>query len=339
MEQPPAAAPVARPRRSLPRRIVVSLGRILVLPALLLGAGCMLIAQPTFQRNSPSAVRVDPARLHGHVRFLSVDCLPRDHLHPEVLEKAAAYIEQQLAAAGAETGRQILDIDGHRYSNVTAVFGRGLGRKLVIGAHYDAVVGTPGADDNASAVAGLVELASLIGAAPPEREIEFVAYTHEEPPHFGTETMGSHVHAAALAKSGEQVAGVIVLEMIGYFNDARGSQSYPIPLLHLFYPSRGNFIAVVGRLDQRRFTKQIKVGMKGATPLPVYSINAPKSLPGIDFSDHRNYWLHDFPAVMVTDTAFYRNHEYHQPGDTHDRLDYDRMAQVVVGVHAALAGL
>jgi len=127
--------------------------------------------------------------------------------------------------------------------------------------------------------------------------------------------------------------------MIGYFSDAWFSQGYPFPLLRAFYPSRGNFIAVAGRLDQRRFTRQIKAGMKGATPLPVWSINAPASLPGLDFSDHRNYWDQGMNAVMVTDTSFYRNKEYHEAGDTWDRLDYTRMAYVVTGVYETLRRL
>lgn len=335
----PGAPESGRKKRGLGRRILVSLARIALLLLVLLAIIWLVIAQPSFRKSARSEVTVDAGALREHVRVLSVDCHPRSDLHPENLRKAAGYIERHFTAAGAETRRQQTRVDDQPYDNVIGVFGRGLGRKLVVGAHYDTVPMTPGADDNASAVAGLLEIARLLGLHPPGREIELVAYTLEEPPHFATPAMGSYVHAQGLAEANEEIAGVIVLEMIGRFEDERGSQRYPIPMLKLLYPSRGNFIAVAGILSQREFTKKLKIAMKGTTPLPVYSINAPRALPGMDFSDHRNYWAHEFDAVMVTDTAFYRNRDYHQPGDTLERLDYQRMAQVVVGVYEALGGL
>ena len=166
--------------------------------------------------------------------------------------------------------------------------------------------------------------------------MELVAYVLEEPPFFRTPLMGSAVHAASLATEKENIAGVIVLEMVGCFSDAKGSQSFPSPLLKLFYPSRGNFIAVIGRWDQGRWVKRVKSGMQGTTDLPVYSLRAPAAIPGVDFSDHINYWPLGLPAVMITDTAFYRNQAYHETGDTAERLDYARMSQVVVAVWGAV---
>ncbi|MGB0744059.1 MAG: peptidase M28, partial [Opitutales bacterium] len=152
------------------------------------------------------------------------------------------------------------------------------------------------------------------------------------------ESMGSYIHAQSLAEESVEVIGMIALEMIGYFSDEFGSQSYPTPLFHIIYPNTGNFIAVIGNLDQRSFTKAVKLGMKGSSGLRVFSVNAPEQIPGIDFSDHRNYWAFGFDAVMVTDTAFYRNTAYHKAEDTWDRLDYARMADVVRGVyHFAVA--
>jgi Zn-dependent M28 family amino/carboxypeptidase len=209
----------------------------------------------------------------------------------------------------------------------------------VVGAHYDACGETPGADDNASGVAALIELGYLLGSNPPSREIELVAYVLEEPPFFRTPMMGSAVHAASIATEKETIVGVIVLETVGYFSEARGSQSYPSLLLKLIYPSRGNFIAVIGRWDQGQWVKRVKIGMKGATDLPVYSIRAPSVVPGIDFSDHLNYWPLGFNALMITDTAFYRNKAYHEKGDTADRLDYERMCKVVVAVFEALKSM
>jgi hypothetical protein len=129
---------------------------------------------------------------------------------------------------------------------------------------------------------------------------------------------------------------MISLEMIGYFSDAKKSQSFPIPLLNLFYPSKGDFVTVVGKLDQISVVRRVKKAMQIATPLPVYSINAPILIGGIDFSDHRNYWQEGYEAVMVTDTAFYRNQNYHTVRDTADTLDYQRMSMVVAGVYASV---
>lgn len=151
--------------------------------------------------------------------------------------------------------------------------------------------------------------------------------------------MGSAVHARSLAESGTSVRAMICLEMIGYFSDAPNSQRYPIGALGVFYPSTGNFISVVGRVGGGGLVRTVKRAMTASSPLPVYSINAPSFVPGIDFSDHLNYWKEGFPAVMVSDTSFYRNGNYHTVDDTADTLDYQRMAQVVVGVHAAVVEL
>jgi hypothetical protein len=132
---------------------------------------------------------------------------------------------------------------------------------------------------------------------------------------------------------------MIALEMIGYFSSVPGSQLYPVPALKIFYPNTGNFIAIVGRLDQRKIVKRIKGLMKGATDLPVYSVNAPTIVSGIDFSDHRNYWKYGYDAVMITDTAFFRNQEYHEPGDTAERLNYELMGKAVIQVFEAIKGL
>ncbi len=221
---------------------------------------------------------------------------------------------------------------------------------MVIGAHYDShgdasgvqVTGdshTPGADDNASGVAGLLELARLLGKQPPPRAVELVAYTLEEPPHFRTTHMGSAWHARALKAANREVSLMLSLEMIGYFTDAPGSQRYPLGLMKLVYPDRGNFIALIGRFGDFGAMRKAKSLMAGATgSLPVYSMNATPAIQGIDFSDHLNYWKQGYPALMVTDTSFMRSEHYHGAGDTFDKLDYRRMARVVNGVHAIVTG-
>jgi len=312
--------------------------RVLIALSVISIALWLYIAQPTIQKNQESSLRVDETRLRTHVNTLSTQLYPRNYKETNNLNKCAEYILRNFAQAGATTELQEFSVNGKKYFNVIGRFNREKTRRVIIGAHYDAVVGTPGADDNASGVAGLIELAWLLGKHEPDIGVELVAYSLEEPPFFGTENMGSAFHAARIS-SMKHIKGVIVLEMIGYYDDHLGSQSYPVALLHILYPNRGNFIAIVGRTDQREFTRKIKVGMKGTTDLQVYSINAPAFIPGVDFSDHRNYWPRGFDALMITDTAFYRNKKYHGANDTPDRLDYNRMAKVIVGVFEAIKKL
>ena len=321
------------------QRVIVSAASVLCAAAIIVSAAGCMVAQPTFRQNRPSAATVDAERLRSHVVALSDTFCPRDWEHEANLGKCADYIAAHFTNAGAVVQAQLVPAQGRQYRNVIARFGVGQGSKIVVGAHYDACGETPGADDNASGIAALIELAYLLGRKPPAREIELVAYALEEPPFFRTPLMGSAVHAAGISAEKQEIVGVIVLEMVGYFSDKRGSQSFPSPLLWLIYPSRGNFIAVVGGWDQGHWIKAVKAGMKGTSDLPVYSIRAPTTIPGIDFSDHLNYWAHGFNAVMITDTSFYRNRAYHAIDDTADRLDYGRMSKVVVAVFEAIQSL
>lgn len=284
--------------------------------------------------SDPSA-EADPSRLRRHVEAL-VARGPRDFGHADGLDRAAEYVAAALGAHAPEVTTQPVEVAGRTYRNVIARFGPDGPERIVVGAHYDTAGPLPGADDNASGVAGLLELARLLAAAPPSLCVELVAFTLEELPNFAGPEMGSAVHAAALAREGVKVRLMISLEMIGYFTDAKGSQEFPAPGLGLVYPTTGNFIAVVGKLGQQRAARRVRDAMRAATPLGVESINAPRSLPGVDLSDHRSYWDRGWPAVMITDTAFFRNPNYHGASDTPDTLDYARMAQVVTGVYAAV---
>lgn len=190
------------------------------------------------------------------------------------------------------------------------------------------------ADDNASGIAGLLELAHLLGKAGPARPVELVSYTPEEAPHFRTRHMGSVWHASALRAAGRDVEMMLSLEMIGYFSDRPGRQAYPLAALKLAYPDRGNFIALVGQFGDFGLSRSVKGVMSGASELPVYSLNAPSLVQGVDFSEHRSYWTQGYPALMVTDTAFMRNRNYHRAGDTYEKLDCRRMAMVVQAVYA-----
>jgi hypothetical protein len=336
--QPPTQ--LATTERSLPERLAWSVLRVAIALGIVLVVACSLVAQPSIRANSASTKSADPDRLRRHVVALSETFHPRDFENPANLDRCADYIARHFEQSGAAVQFQEFVVDGQTYRNVIGRFGVGKKKKYIVGAHYDAFSDTPGADDNASGVAGLLELARLIGAAgPPDAELELVAYTLEEPPFFGGQIMGSTVHAASVTSEKPRIEGVIVLEMIGYFNDAAGSQTYPLPILKVFYPNRGNFITVASRWDQGSWITELKTAMKGTTALPVYSFRGPEALPGVDFSDHRNYWPHGIRAAMVTNTAFYRNMAYHTAQDTADRLDYNRMSLVVVAVYEGIRHL
>lgn len=273
-------------------------------------------------------MKADPARLEADVRALCAFS-PRDGFHPENLAQAAEWIRGEMEAADARVSEQPFEALGRPFRNVLARLGPGEGERLVIGAHYDAFGEGPAADDNASGVAALLELARLMAGAPPPIPVELAAYAPEEPPFFRTGGMGSAVHAASLRSAGVKVRLMISLEMLGCFCDEPGSQRFPLPGMGLAYPHAGNFIAVVGRLGQRRAVRRLREAMRAAGTIPVESISAPVSLPGVDFSDHLSFWNEGYEAVMLTDTAFYRNPRYHTFGDTPDTLDYRRLAAAV----------
>ena len=309
-----------------------------------LAAGVLLIVALSLYMTQPliwianvsSTISVDPARLETYVRALCESFVPRDESHPENLDRCAAYIRREFESAHARVSEQPFTVNGKTYRNVIAHFGPETKEVVVVGAHYDTHGPLPGADDNASGVAGLLELARLLGAAQLPVRVELVAYTLEELPFFRSEQMGSAMHAKALKREGAVVRVMFSLEMIGYFSDAPDSQHFPNSAFSLFYPTKGNFISVVGKMGAGMLVRKIKRAMAEATSLPVYSINAPRLIPGVDFSDHLSYWREGYPAVMITDTAFYRNANYHTMWDTAERLDYQRMSQVVEGVYAAV---
>ncbi len=282
------------------------------------------------------AAQVDPAALRAHVDALTTRFQPRSAAHPDNLLRAATFLAESFQAIGAEVRTQDYLALGGTYRNVIASFGPDTPERIVVGAHYDASGDVPGADDDASGVAGLRELARLLAKAPPPVRVELAAYTLEEPPGFATEAMGSVVHARSLDAAGVRVRLMMSLEMIGTFSDAPDSQSFPVGVAKGQYPSVGNFIAVVGRKGQGGMVAEIAAAMRVASAVPVQTIVAPRSTPGVDLSDHRSFWDLDDPAVMITDTAFFRNPRYHTPEDTPDTLDYRRMAEVVEGVHCVV---
>jgi Zn-dependent M28 family amino/carboxypeptidase len=300
---------------------------------LLLSVLCILTAcgkgnsqrtsQPTTTRTTP-AMHADQQRLYADVKFLTSLQPARQYLNPKSLNQAADYIKA-----------------GQPYRNIILSLGAPDAPRIVVGAHYDVCGEIPGADDNASAVAGLLETARLLhqfGSSLKYR-VDLVAYPNEEPPYFATEHMGSAMHAKSLYDAKVSVRAMLCYEMIGYFRDEPGSQHFPNEQLAAHYPSTGNFITVVGRTGQEAFTEQVQKLMKTKANIDVQRINLPGEMSLAGLSDHRNYWKYGYDALMINDTAFLRNPNYHKTSDTIDTLDFKRMAEVVNGTYAVILGL
>jgi Zn-dependent M28 family amino/carboxypeptidase len=254
------------------------------------------------------------------------------------LEKTATYVSDQFTSFGYQVTRQPFVFNGNTYHNIIAELRGGVSPEtlLIVGAHYDAVRTTPGADDNASGVAGLLGLARELSNARMERTIRFVAFALEEWPVYRSSNMASYHYAKSLYEKNARVEGMICLEMIGFFCDREGCQHYPFPFMGRKFPKTGNYLAMVGNLQSKAFTGRIASSFKKATDLPLITLNAPAIMIGIDFSDHWSFGKFGYEALMVTDTAFYRNPHYHAPTDLPETLDYERMAKVVEGLIAAI---
>jgi Peptidase family M28 len=268
-----------------------------------------------------------------HVNYLSVTIGERNLSKAGTLEATADYIKSNLQQAGYSVTEQSYPVQGHQVSNLEAKLAGSDsgGTTIVVGAHYDSVKNSPGANDNASGVAAVLELARMFHGSTPRRTVRFVLFVNEEPPYFQTENMGSLVYARQLRRDQVPVAAMISLETIGFYSDASGSQKYP-ELLGLFYPKRGNFIGFVGNPSSRELLRTAVRKFRETTNFPSEGIAAPQQWPGIGWSDHWSFWQEQYPAIMVTDTALYRYPYYHTPYDTVDRVDFARMSRVVNGL-------
>ncbi|TGE08805.1 M28 family peptidase [Hymenobacter fodinae] len=286
----------------------------------------------------------DQNRLYADVKFLTSLKPARHYRNLRSLNEAADYIKAEFEKLEVEDGgveEQTFKADGRQYRNIILAFGSRDAPRLVVGAHYDVCGEQPGADDNASAVAGLLETARLlhIYGSNLKYRVELVAYPNEEPPYFATQYMGSAVHAKSLHDAGVPVRAMLCYEMIGYFRDEPGSQRFPNEQLAALYPNTGNFITVVGRTGQEGFTQKVQELMQTKANVDVQRINLPAEMGLAGLSDHRNYWKYGYEALMINDTSFLRNPNYHQPSDTIETLDFKRMAEVVNGAYAAILGL
>ena len=280
-------------------------------------------------------------KLFGHVDRLASVIGPRHVGEPRSLAAAAQFVEGELANSGYRAERQTYAIGDHEVANIVAELSGGSRKDevVVVGAHYDTVATTPGADDNASAVAVLIEAARQMRRRRPARTVRFIGFTCEEKPHCHSREMGSQVYACRCRERGERIAGMLCLEMVGYYSAEPASQRVPdsIPrFLHGAFPRRGDFLAAVGNLRSWRLLWKFRSGFKRTVQFPLYSIALPESIREIRRSDNSSFWDQGYEALMLTDTSFLRNPHYHQPADTPETLDYRRMADVTHGVVGGL---
>jgi len=274
------------------------------------------------------------SQLYEHVKHLSVQIGSRSVHDYDAIEATKNYIESTLQNLGYAPTCQDYEYNGRVYSNIIASI-RGAeypGETIVIGAHYDTVYGTPGADDNASAVALLLELCRALRDFSPKRTLKLIFFTLEEPPLFRSRFMGSYVYAREAKRKEENIRAMVCLEMVGYYGDKKGGQSFPLPFMSFFYSTTPDFIAVVGNLKSKYLVKSIKSTLNKSSEIPVETLTTIGLVPGVDFSDHRSFWKMGYPAVMITDTAFYRNPNYHSARDTIDTLNFDKMSQLLDGL-------
>jgi Zn-dependent M28 family amino/carboxypeptidase len=282
--------------------------------------------------------RVIAAHLRKHVEAIA----SREHnfLKLAELEAAALYIEAALAGTGRVVETQRFLSGPAEVRNIEVeVRGEALASEIiVVGAHYDSVLGAPGANDNGSGVAAVIELARRFAAERPARTLRFVAFVNEEPPFYHTDAMGSRHYARRAKERGETIRAMFSLETIGYYSDAPGSQRYPFPL-GFFYPSTGNFVAFVSNLASRPLLHEAIASFRRHAAIPSEAVAAPAWIPGVDWSDHWSFGREGWPALMVTDTAPYRYPHYHAPEDTPDKVDFERLARVVTGLRGMLRDL
>lgn len=279
-------------------------------------------------------------RLEAHVRTIAVE---RNTGKVAALEAAATYIENQIRRMGLEPQSQWFETAGVRVRNLFVILpgSDAAAPHIVIGAHYDSAPGTPGADDNASGVAALLEIARALKARPAtdaRATVHLVFFTNEEPPYFRSQQMGSYHYAESLVKSRTPVQAMMSLEMLGYYCDTPGCQRYPFPFSVVF-PERGNFVGFVGNIASRELVRNVVGRFRQGAAIASEGVTAPTFVTGVDFSDQLWFWHFGMPAVMVTDTSFMRYAHYHRRTDTPEQLDYQRMALVVEGLVPVIADL
>ena len=268
--------------------------------------------------------------------------------HYAQLNAAADFIEDSFSRAGLRTRRDSYEMRGQACHNIEAEIPGNRPEIIVIGAHYDSVFGSPGANDNGTGAAAVLALAKRFAAreteqnpprGTPNKSLRFVAFVNEEPPYFLSFEMGSQVYASRCKESGDNISAMISLETIGYFSDAPNSQTYPSPGLGLFYPKVGNFIGFVSNVKSRALLRRVVTLFRKNAKIPSEGASLPAFIPGVSWSDQWSFWQHGYPAIMITDTAPFRYPYYHSSNDTPDKLDYDRFTLVVSGMEKVIQEL
>jgi acetylornithine deacetylase/succinyl-diaminopimelate desuccinylase-like protein len=303
----------------------------------------VLACQPSIdQTQEVASVTVEASRdrLAAHVETLAGEIGERNVFLPEALQTAADYIESEWREQGYQVERQWYETHGVECANleVTRTGTVAPEEILLIGAHYDSVHGSPGANDNGTGVAALLELSRLFIEIEPEISVRFVAFVNEEPPFFYWNNMGSMVYAEAAKKRGDQIRGMVSIETVGYYSDEPGSQRYP-PLFRLFFPDRGNFIGFVSNFRSRPWLKQTVRAFKAHSDIPEQHVAMFEAVPGIGWSDHLSFWRQGWPALMITDTAPYRYPHYHTAEDTPDKVDYETLTRLTDGLFGTFVTL
>jgi Zn-dependent M28 family amino/carboxypeptidase len=285
------------------------------------------------------------ARLRSHVDVLAGLIGPRHLGRPKTIDATVRYVDGQFTELGDSVRHEKYRVGNSEVSNIV-VERPGTDRKdeiIVVGAHYDTIPSTPGADDNASAVAMLIEVARILAGVTTRRTLRFVSFPCEEMPYFHTSSMGSQQYARNCKQRGEQIIGMLCLEMVGYYSTAPRSQQIPPSLPRMFrfvLPQTADFLAAVGNLRSIKLLRSFRRGYKRARcGLPLFSIALPELIREIRLSDNSSFWDQGYPALMITDTSFLRNANYHLPTDTPETLDYERLAQGTIGVAGALSHL
>lgn len=279
------------------------------------------------------------AELRSHVQKLAGEIGERNMSHYPALLQAAEFIEKAFSDAGLQPRRDSYEIRGRACHNIEAEIAGKSNDIIVIGAHYDSVDASPGANDNATGVAATLALARRFAQKQPEKTLRFVAFVNEEPPYFQTEEMGSLVYARRCKARNDRIVAMISLETIGYFSDKSHSQTYPSAGLGAFYPDTANFIGFACNFSSRHLLKRCLTTFRSAEKLPSEGGAVPAFIPGVGWSDHWAFWQNGYRAIMITDTALFRYGHYHEPTDTPDQLDYDRFTLVVSGTERVIAEL
>ena len=317
------------------------LWRVLV-ALLLLGAGAWYMSyRPGKGKQVMTPPNISAEQLRAHVTKLAGEIGERNTELPAKLHAAADYIEQIWRSQGYRVCRQRYTAGGVECCNLEVQI-NGMdepGPVILVGAHYDSVAGSPGANDNASGVAAMLEMSRVFAKLSSKRAVRFVAFVNEEPPYFETELQGSAVYARAARQRGDDIRTMISLETMGCFSDAPGSQRFPVPLFKLIYPTRGNYIAFVSNFGSRGVMHEGVRAFRAHTDFPVECCATFANIPGVGWSDHAPFWREGYRAFMVTDTAPFRYPHYHTEQDTPDKINYESLGRVTQGLCGALATL